>query len=109
MQKLDYLNDGGDTTTSDLGVNCLWLMPVADSPPYHGYDVVDYRAIEPDYGTTDDFKSLITAAHERGIKVIVDLVLNHTSCEHPWFKEASSAPVAVGRRMKLTINKQHYR
>ena len=96
-EKLDYLNDGDDTTTSDLGVNCLWLMPVADSPSYHGYDVVDYRAIEPDYGSVDDFKALMAAAHDRDMKVIVDLVLNHTSSEHPWFKEAASDPASPKR------------
>ena len=63
-------------------------MPIAESPSYHGYDVVDYRAVEPDYGTADDFRALVAAAHERGIAVIVDLVLNHTSREHPWFQDA---------------------
>ena len=77
--RLDYLNDGDPATTDDLGVTALWLMPIAESPSYHGYDVTDYRAIEPDYGTTDDFMAFIAAAHERGIAVIVDLVLNHTS------------------------------
>lgn len=92
--KLDYLNDGDDSKTGDLGVNCLWLMPVADSPSYHGYDVVDYGKIEPDYGTNDDFKAFMAAAHQRGIKVIVDLVLNHTSREHPWFQEAIKDPAS---------------
>jgi glycosidase len=63
-------------------------MPIAESPSYHGYDVVDHRAIEKDYGTADDFKALLAAAHDRGIAVIVDLVLNHTSRDHPWFKDA---------------------
>jgi alpha-amylase len=86
--RLDQLNDGDPATTEDLGVTALWLMPVAESPSYHGYDVVDYRAIESDYGTADDFRALIAAAHERGIAVIVDLVLNHTSRDHPWFRDA---------------------
>ena len=86
--RLDYLNDGDPTTTDDLGVGGLWLMPIAESPSYHGYDVTDYRAVEPDYGTAADFQALLAAAHERGIKVIVDLVMNHTSSEHPWFKES---------------------
>lgn len=85
---LDYLNDGDPATTDDLGVTGIWLMPIAESPSYHGYDVVDYRAIERDYGTADDFKRLIEEAHKRGIRVIVDLVLNHTSSQHPWFKAA---------------------
>jgi alpha-amylase len=87
-QKLDYLNDGDPATTTDLGVTGLWLMPVAESPSYHGYDVTDYEAIEKDYGTAADFKALMTAAHARGIDVIVDLVLNHTSIDHPWFQDA---------------------
>jgi glycosidase len=86
--KLDYLNDGDPATTTDLGVGGLWLMPIAESPSYHGYDVVDYRTIERDYGTAADMTAFLAAAHERGIKVIVDLVLNHTSSENPWFKDA---------------------
>lgn len=88
IEKLDYLNDGDPATTSDLGVTGLWLMPVAQSPSYHGYDVVDYRAIDDEYGTTEDFKRLMAEAHDRGIHIIVDLVMNHTSSEHPWFIEA---------------------
>ena len=86
--KLDYLNDGDPSTTSDLGIGGIWLMPVAESPSYHGYDVTDYRKIEQDYGTNADFKTFLAAAHQRGIKVIVDLVMNHTSIEHPWFQDA---------------------
>ncbi len=86
IQKLDYLNDGDPSTTSDLGVTGLWLMPIMESPSYHGYDVTDYRNVETDYGTNDDFKQLIAAAHQRDIAVIVDLVVNHTSIDHPWFK-----------------------
>lgn len=86
--RLDYLNDGDPATSDDLGVTALWLMPVAESPSYHGYDVTDYKAIEADYGTADDFRALMTAAHERGIDVVVDLVLNHTSSQHPWFQGA---------------------
>ncbi len=86
--RLDALNDGDPTTPGDLGVTALWLMPIAESPSYHGYDVTDYEAIEPDYGTADDLRALVAAAHERGIKVIVDLVMNHTSIQHPWFQDA---------------------
>ncbi|MBN1287730.1 MAG: DUF3459 domain-containing protein [Anaerolineae bacterium] len=85
IEKLDYLNDGDPDTTGDLGVTGIWLMPVAESPSYHGYDVVDYRQIESDYGANEDFTALVEAAHARGIAVIVDLVVNHTSNEHPWF------------------------
>jgi glycosidase len=90
IDRLDYLNDGDPATTDDLGVTGIWLMPVAESPSYHGYDVVDYRSIEADYGTAEDFRALVDAAHERGIAVIVDLVLNHSSREHPWFVEAAA-------------------
>lgn len=86
--RLDQLNDGDPATTDDLGITGLWLMPVAESPSYHGYDVTDYRAIEADYGTAEDFRALVSAAHERGIAVIVDLVINHTSIQHPWFQDA---------------------
>jgi glycosidase len=89
IQKLDYLNDGNPATTNDLGVTALWLMPVMQSPSYHGYDVTDYRTVEADYGTNNDFRALITAAHARGIKVIIDYVMNHTSEEHPWFTQSA--------------------
>jgi glycosidase len=88
IDRLDRLNDGDPATTDDLGVTGLWLMPVAESGSYHGYDVTDYRAIEADYGTADDFRALMAAAHERGIDVIVDFVLNHTSRDHAWFQDA---------------------
>ncbi len=85
IEQLDYLNDGDPATTDDLGVTGLWLMPITQSPSYHGYDVTDYWTVEDDYGTNQDFRDLVDAAHERGMVVIVDLVLNHTSNEHPWF------------------------
>jgi alpha-amylase len=88
LSRLDTLNDGDPTTTDDLGVTALWLMPIAASPSYHGYDVTDYLTVEPDYGTNEDFVALVAAARERGIEVIVDLVINHTSVEHPWFQDA---------------------
>jgi glycosidase len=91
-QKLDYISDGDPKTAGDLGANCIWLMPIADSPSYHGYDVADYYKVDPDYGTNDDFKRLVDEAHGRGIKVVLDLVLNHTSSQHPWFQEALRDP-----------------
>lgn len=81
-ESLDYLKE--------LGVNGIWLMPITDSESYHGYDTTDYYTINPDYGTMDDLKSLIKEANKRDIKIIMDLVLNHTSVDHPWFIEASS-------------------
>ena len=83
--RLDYLNDGNPATTTDLGVTGLWLMPTFPSPSYHGYDVTDYRGVNPDYGSLADMQALVAAAHKRGIAVILDLPLNHTSAEHPWF------------------------
>jgi alpha-amylase len=87
--RLDYLNDGDPGTTDDLGVTGLWLMPVAEAASYHGYDVTDYTAIERDYGDRAAMRAFIEAAHERGIDVIVDLVINHTSRDHPWFGEST--------------------
>ncbi len=92
ISRLDYLNDGDPNTTSDLGVDALWLMPVFDSPSYHGYDVVDYERIEPDYGTVEDFERLCAEAHRRGMRVIVDFVINHSSSQHPWFVESAASP-----------------
>lgn len=83
-QKLDYLKD--------LGIDAIWLSPHFKSPQYDcGYDVSDYRTVAPEYGTLDDFKSFLDGAHQRGLKVILDLVLNHTSHEHPWFIESRSS------------------
>ena len=90
IEKLDYLNDGNPNTSSDLGVTALWLMPIFPSPSYHGYDVTDYRDIHPDYGSMDDFRALVNAAHSRGIKVIIDFVGNHTSDQHPWFTSSAN-------------------
>ena len=79
--KLDYLKD--------LGVNAIWFSPLYPTPNAdYGYDIADYRNINPEYGTLDDFKMVLEGAHERGMKVIMDLVVNHTSDEHEWFKES---------------------
>ena len=88
IQKLDYINDGNPSSTKSLGATCIWLMPVAASPSYHGYDVSDYYRVEPAYGTNDDFKQLVAEAHKRGIAILVDMVLNHSSSAHPDFKAA---------------------
>src|SRR5205085_2395910 len=80
-EKLDYI--------AGLGVDCIWLLPMYPSPLRDdGYDIADFRGIHPDYGTVDDFKAFLTAAHSRGIRVIADLVVNHSSDQHPWFQEA---------------------
>ncbi|GAB4537956.1 MAG: alpha-amylase family glycosyl hydrolase [Anaerolineales bacterium] len=81
-QKLDYIQA--------LGVSGVWLMPIFPSPSYHGYDVTDYYNVNADYGTMEDFKNFLSAAHQRNIRVIIDLPLNHTSDKHAWFKEAKN-------------------
>lgn len=78
--KLDYLKS--------LGVDGIWLMPINPSPSYHGYDITDYEAINPQYGSMADFERLVREAHQRGIKVVMDLVINHTSDRSPWFEAA---------------------
>lgn len=97
IDKLDYLNDGDPETTDDLGITGIWLMPIFESPSYHGYDVIDYYEIESDYGDREAFRRFLAEAHARGIRVIVDLVLNHTSSEHPWFLDSASGPTAEHR------------
>jgi maltose alpha-D-glucosyltransferase / alpha-amylase len=83
--KLDYLQW--------LGIDCIWLLPMYASPLRDGgYDIADFFAIHPDYGTVDDFKAFVESAHQRGMRVIADLVMNHTSIDHPWFQESRSSP-----------------
>ena len=88
-QKLDYINDGDPSGGEDLGCDMIWTMPVFPSPTYHKYDVTSYRSIDPQYGTMEDFEVFLASCHERGIRVILDLPLNHTSVEHPWFRDAA--------------------
>jgi alpha-amylase len=87
--RLDYINDGNAASQRDLGASCIWLMPISPSPSYHGYDVTDYYGVDREYGTAADFRRLVAEAHRRGISVIVDMVLNHSSSRHPWFRHAS--------------------
>ena len=86
--KLDYLNDGDPQTDTDLGVTGLWLMPIHPAMSYHGYNVTDYYQINSQYGTLDDFKRFLAEAHQRGTRVLIDWVPNHTSDAHPWFLAA---------------------
>jgi maltose alpha-D-glucosyltransferase / alpha-amylase len=85
LAKLDYI--------VSLGVNAIWLLPFYPSPRRDdGYDIADYRTVSPDYGTVAEFRELVRSAHERGIRVITELVINHTSDQHPWFQRARHAP-----------------
>jgi maltose alpha-D-glucosyltransferase/alpha-amylase len=85
IQKLDYLQD--------LGVTCLWLLPFFPSPLRDdGYDISDYTSVHPNYGTLDDFRAFLDAAHDRGLQVMIEMVMNHTSDQHPWFQAARLAP-----------------
>jgi len=84
-EKLDYLDW--------LGIDCIWLLPMYASPLGDGgYDISDFKTLHPDYGTIEDARTFIEAAHQRGIRVIADLVMNHTSIAHPWFRESRSSP-----------------
>ncbi len=85
IQKLDYLQQ--------LGVTCIWLLPFFPSPQRDdGYDISDYKSVNPNYGTIDDFQQFLAAAHERNLQVMIELVINHTSDQHPWFQAARNSP-----------------
>ena len=88
IEKLDYVNDGDDTTNTDLGCNGIWLMPIMPSTTYHKYDVVDYYGIDPEYGSMEDFDRFMEECGKRDIHILIDLVLNHTSSKHEWFTTA---------------------
>jgi len=83
IEKLDYIEY--------MGYDGIWLMPVMPSPSYHKYDVMDYKAIDPQYGAMEDMRALVTECHARGIRIIIDMVLNHSSSQHPWFVKACDA------------------
>jgi len=83
ISKLDYIKD--------LGATAIWFSPLYKSPDYdYGYDIADYKAIDEKFGTMQDFERLVDECHKRDLKVIMDMVMNHSSTEHPWFKEAVS-------------------
>lgn len=88
IDHLDYLNDGDPNSGNDLGIDGLWLTPIMPSPSYHKYDVTDYYDIDPDFGTLEVFDNLVSECHKRGIKLIIDLVLNHASSRHPFYLNA---------------------
>ncbi len=84
---LDYVKD--------LGVDCLWILPMYPSPlKDDGYDIADFYGIHPSYGTVEDFQKFLDAAHARGLRVIADLVMNHTSDQHPWFQTSRADPAS---------------
>ncbi|NET37639.1 MAG: alpha-glucosidase [Cyanothece sp. SIO1E1] len=92
IQRLDYLNDGNPDSQTALGIDAIWLSPINKSPMIdNGYDISDYCDVCSIFGNLEDFKALIEASHQRGIKVIMDLVINHTSNQHPWFIESSAS------------------
>ena len=97
ISALDYINDGNPRSTRSLGARCLWLMPVMETPGSHGYDISDFYRVARVYGTNDDFRRLVAEAHKRGIKVLLDMVLNHVSSEHPAFQAALRDPASPYR------------
>ncbi len=93
INRMDYLNDGDDSSGLSLGVEGIWLSPIFKSPTYHKYDVDDYYQIDPVFGTEDDLKLLLELAHERNVKVILDMVINHTGPNNAWFNAFKAAHV----------------
>ena len=91
INRMDYLNDGDPASGKSLGIEGIWLTPIFLSPSYHKYDVTDYYQIDPAFGTMEDLKELISLCHERGVKLILDLPLNHTGDRNPWFTAFTEA------------------
>ncbi|MBR2889064.1 MAG: hypothetical protein IKC09_02160 [Oscillospiraceae bacterium] len=94
INRFDYLNDGDPLSETSLGIEGIWLTPIFDSPSYHKYDAKDYYTVDPKFGTEEDLRELIDLAHSRGVKIILDLVINHTASSHPWFTEFRKAHIA---------------
>ena len=103
INRIDYLNDGDISKGNDLGIQGIWLSPIFESPTYHKYDATDYYKVDSKFGTEEDLKQLVELCHERNVKVILDLVVNHTSNYHPWFLEFKKA-----RQSGDTSNKYYY-
>ena len=102
IKRLDYLNDGDIDSGKSLGIQGIWLTPIFKSPSYHKYDVIDYYEIDPSFGTQEDLDKLIQEAHKRNVKIILDMVINHTSDRNEWFKEFVKA------HQNKDINNQYY-
>lgn len=108
IEKLDYINDNNPKTKEDLGCDGIWLMPVMPSDTYHKYDVNDYYSIDESYGTIEDFKLLAKECDERGIKLMIDFVFNHTSDTHPWFVDACNYLKNLGEGEEPSANENKY-
>ena len=91
INRFDYLNDGDDTSGKSLGIEGIWLSPIFESPSYHKYDVTDYYQIDSDFGTEEDLKELIALCHERNVKLILDLPINHTAVSNLWYIRFTNA------------------
>ena len=108
INNLDYLNDGDDSTTDDLGITGIWMMPINQSPSYHKYDVEDYYDIDDEYGDLGDFDDLVRECDKRGIWLQMDLVLNHTSSRHPWFKQViADADAGIEPENSVAMQRYH--
>lgn len=102
INRIDYLNDGDISAGNDLGIQGIWLSPIFSSPTYHKYDAIDYYQIDSEFGTEEELKRLIDLCHERNVKIILDLVINHTSSQNQWFLKFKDA-----RRSGDTQNKYY--
>ena len=102
INRLDYLNDGDINSGKSLGVQGIWLTPIFKSPTYHKYDVTDYYTIDSSFGDMEDLKTLIDECHKRDIKIILDLVINHTSTQNEWFKRF------IASHQTNQINSEYY-
>ena len=91
ISRMDYLNDGDPQSGVSLGIEGIWLTPIFSSPTYHKYDVTDFYSVDPAFGTMDDLKELISLCHERNVKLILDLPINHTGNQNRWFKNFLNA------------------
>ena len=100
IEKLDYL--------TDMGINGIWLMPIMPSTTYHKYDTTDYMDIDPEYGTMEDFDTLLTECHNRGINVIIDLAMNHSSSKHSWFTTATDYLKSLPEGAEPDVNECPY-
>jgi glycosidase len=101
IEGLDYIQS--------LGANTIWLLPIFSSPSYHGYDTIDYYTINPDYGTREDFLALIQAVRQRGMYLLIDYVANHTSNQHPFFRDALGRPQSEYAEFYIWNNPEHTR